>query len=320
MLRKKLGAWYLAQARDLPWRRTTDPYAIMVSEFMLQQTTVTAVIPYYQRWMERFPTPASLAAAAEEEVLHLWQGLGYYSRARNLHRAAQYVCEHHGGKLPEDPALIRALPGVGDYTAAAIQAFAWDRPTAVIDANIARVLARLNNWQAPIDDTAGKLALQEFSLALQPKGKGGRVHNSSLMELGALICVSGNPRCLACPVSDLCRATAPAELPRKRPKALTLEVRERRAVFHAGDRIWLHQSQGPRWKGLWILPETEASGRAVHIENYTITRYRVEMHLIPTAQPPPETQPFTINALPPMPSPHRRAVAALVANGHIKQQ
>jgi len=292
----------------------------MVSEFMLQQTTVTAVIPYYERWMKRFPTPAALAMAEEEEVLHLWQGLGYYSRARNLHRAAQYVCEHHGGKLPQDPAQIRALPGVGDYTAAAIQAFAWDRPTAVIDANIARVLARLHDWQAPIDDAAGKLALEAFSLSLQPKGKGGTLHNSSLMELGALICVSGTPRCLTCPVNSLCLATAPAELPRKRPRASTLEVRERRAVFSEGDRIWLYQSPGPRWRGLWIIPETEASGRGVHIEKYTITRYRVEMHLIPVSLPPADTKPFPISSLPPMPSPHRRAVAALVAKGHIKQQ
>lgn len=292
----------------------------MVSEFMLQQTTVTAVMPYYQRWMERFPTPAALAAADEQDVMHLWQGLGYYSRARNLLKAARFVCEHHEGKLPEKAEDIRALPGVGDYTAAAIQAFAWDRPTAVIDANIARVLARLNNWQAPIDDAAGKLALLEFSRALQPKTQGGRLHNSSLMELGALICVSGTPRCLACPVNALCRATSPAELPRKRPKASTQEVRERRAFFAEGDRIWLHQSQGPRWRGLWIIPETEASGRGVHIENYTITRYRVEMHLIPVSTPPIETQPFPFTSLPPMPSPHRRAVAALMAKGHIKQQ
>ena len=142
-IRAALARWFRAHGRDLPWRRTHDPYAIMVSEFMLQQTQVATVRDFYARWLARFPDFTTLAAASEADVLHVWQGLGYYSRARNLHRAAQLVVAQHGGALPDDLAAIAALPGVGRYTAGAIASFAFDRATPIIDANIARVLARL---------------------------------------------------------------------------------------------------------------------------------------------------------------------------------
>jgi A/G-specific adenine glycosylase len=154
-IRRKLHRWFKRNGRDLPWRRTRDPYAVMVSEFMLQQTTVTAVIPYFERWLARFPTLESLADAGEEDVLALWQGLGYYSRARNLRRAAIAVVEDGRGEVPRSALELRRLPGVGDYTASAIASFAFDAVEPVIDANVTRLLARLRNWQKPVDDATG---------------------------------------------------------------------------------------------------------------------------------------------------------------------
>lgn len=173
-IRRQLTAWFRDAARDLPWRRTRDPYAILVSELMLQQTQVATVIPYYERWLQRFPDFGTLAAADEHDVLSLWQGLGYYSRARNLHRAARHVVAQHGEVLPADAEAIRALPGVGRYTAGAVASFAFDLPEPLVDANVARVLARLLNLQEAIDSAAGQRALWETAEALVPKKA--RVH------------------------------------------------------------------------------------------------------------------------------------------------
>ncbi len=159
LFRRSLLNWYRQNARDLPWRRTADPYAILVSEFMLQQTQVATVIPYYDEWLRRFPDFATLAAASENDVLHAWQGLGYYARARYLHAAAQFVMQNFGGELPADTAKIAQLPGVGRYTAGAIASFAFDLPEPIVDANIARVLARLTNYKIPIDTSAGRAHL-----------------------------------------------------------------------------------------------------------------------------------------------------------------
>lgn len=311
-IREKLGEWFRRQGRDLPWRRTLDPYAILVSEFMLQQTTVTAVIPYFYRWMEAFPTVAALAGAEEQQVLSHWQGLGYYSRARNLQKAAQAIRERHGGRVPESFDALRSLPGVGDYTAGAVAAFAFDAVVPVIDANIARVLARLNNWREPIDDAAGKVFLVAASRALLPEA-GGRLHTSALMELGALICISRNPRCLECPVRSECQAERPEELPVKRARKETEAVTESRAFIFAEKKIWLRLSGGPRWKGLWLLPEMESPDRLPdHVEVYPITRYRVTMRVYRFSSPPPDVLAFPPSDLPPMPSPHRRAVEAML--------
>jgi A/G-specific adenine glycosylase len=314
-IRENLAAWFAAQGRDLPWRRTADPYAILVSEFMLQQTTVAAVTGYFARWMDRFPTVESLAAAAEKDVLALWQGLGYYSRARNLQRAAQAVVERHGGRVPGSVEALRALPGVGEYTAGAVAAFAFDRPVPVIDANIARVLARLKNWTAPIDDAAGRAFLREAAGVLLP-GSGGRLHTSALMELGALVCTARAPRCDRCPVRALCRAERPETLPVKRARPEIEAVAETRAFVFAQDRLWLEPSGGPRWRGLWILPEARTARRPVHVETYPITRYRVAMAVVAESLPRPGLEGFPLDALPPMPSPHRRAVAAVRTKRH----
>jgi A/G-specific adenine glycosylase len=311
---RKLLAWYRASQRDLPWRRTRDAYAVLVSELMCQQTTVVAVVPFFERWMRALPTVEALAEADEQAVLGLWQGLGYYSRARNLHAAAKAVVERHDGKIPADFDALRALPGVGDYTAGAVLAFAFDRPAAVVDANVARVLARLHDLREPIDATRGKAFLREAALALQPE-MGAREFNSALMELGALVCKPRSPRCPECPIRGACRTRDPESLPVKRARAAVTDVSERRAFV--ADEEFLHLAPATeRWKGMWILPEVEPNGTPVaHVENYPITRYRVRMEVVrlaPGALPGLHAFAFAELHAVPIPSPHRRAIRALL--------
>ncbi len=318
-LRKKLGDWFRGHARDLPWRQTSDPYAIAVSEMMLQQTTVVAVIPYFERWMARFPTVRALAEAPSEAVFACWQGLGYYSRAKNLHLAAQVVCGDYDGIFPSGPEELRKLPGFGPYTAGAVAAFAFDVPSVVIDANIARVLARLGNIHEAIDKSSGRRRLEEFAQSLLPKRKGGRLHTGALMELGALICKSGVPRCDLCPVHELCAAENPETLPVKAARKPVERVTERRGVFLRGGSVALVASEGPRWKGLWLLPEGGADDGLLHVENYPITRYLVRMEVVELPRAPRDARFFPLNNLPPMPSPHARAVAAAVVSSHSER-
>jgi A/G-specific adenine glycosylase len=315
-LRVSLLEWYRANARDLPWRRTRDPYAVLVSEFMCQQTTVAAVVPYFERWMKLFPTVAALAEADEQSVLAAWQGLGYYSRARNFHKAARAVVERHGGEIPAGLAALRALPGIGEYTAGAVMAFAFDKSAPVVDANVARVLARLHDYREPIDAARGRAFLSEAALALQPAGEGAREFNSALMELGALICKPMGPVCLACPISSACRTREPETLPVKKARPATTSVTERRALV--ADKNFLHLAPATvRWKGMWILPEVEPNGAPVaHVENYPITRYRVRMEVVrlaPGAVPGLRAFSFAELDAAPIPSPHRRAIRALIS-------
>jgi A/G-specific adenine glycosylase len=197
--------WYKKNARSLPWRETKDPYAILVSEVMLQQTRVDTVIPYYQRWMELFPTITSLAIATEDEVLRVWEGLGYYSRARNLHKAAREIFQKYAGVIPGTLTELQKLPGVGVYTAAAVASIAFNEDVVTVDANVRRVAARLFN----IDDPAGSPALEErvhqAMRANLPAGKAGD-YNQALMELGACVCTPHQPACTACPMQSFCMA------------------------------------------------------------------------------------------------------------------
>lgn len=314
-IRLRLRNWFRLNARDLPWRRTSCPYAVMVSEFMLQQTTVAAVIPYYERWMERFPDVGSLAAASEEDVLGLWQGLGYYSRARNLLRAARAIVDRHGGVVPSSVDALKALPGFGPYTAAAVAAFAFDRPVAVVDANVTRVLARMENVLVPVDSASGRAAVMRAAEALLPI-RGGREHAGALMELGALVCVPRTPRCAVCPVQSLCRAESPAQLPRKAPRPQVTTTSEDRLWVRRGNTLGLIPGKGSRWKGLWQLPVGASAGPPLHESVYSITRYRVTLRVHRAPQVPPDVKFFDIEKLPPMPSPHARAVAALLSQVH----
>ncbi len=201
-IRERLAAFYEANRRDLPWRAEADPWATLVSEVMSQQTRIETVIPYYRAWMERFPTPAALAAASEEEVLALWKGLGYYSRARRLHQTARELVTHHGGRVPRDPEALRALPGIGAYTAGAVASIAHGVPVPAVDGNVRRVLARLLDLPAP----SPALLAREAGALVDPADPGR--FNQALMELGSLVCTPRSPACTRCPIAAPCRARA----------------------------------------------------------------------------------------------------------------
>ena len=231
--RANLLGWFRQFQRDLPWRRTKDPYRIWLSEIMLQQTRVAAVIPYYERFLERFPDIQALAAAPEQEVLRLWSGLGYYSRARNVQKAAQQIVAQHGGKFPEKFEDILALPGIGDYSAAAISSMAFGAKHAVLDGNVARVLARLGAVRGDLRETRRWRELRKIaSEHLETKSPG--EWNQAMMELGATLCTPKSPQCLLCPVSQFCegRKLGIAErLPEKRKKRATVKIALASAVF-----------------------------------------------------------------------------------------
>ena len=231
--REQLLAWFRQFRRDLPWRRTQDPYRIWLSEIMLQQTRVAAVIPYYERFLERFPDIRTLAAAPQEEVLRLWSGLGYYGRARNLQKAAKQIVAKHGGAFPANPEDLLALPGVGSYTAAAILSIAFGKKHAVLDGNVARVLARLGAIRGDLREPQRWQAVQSTADALlDPKTPG--EWNQAVMELGATLCTPKSPQCLLCPVARFCegRKLGLADiLPEKRNKRATVQVTLAAAVF-----------------------------------------------------------------------------------------
>jgi A/G-specific adenine glycosylase len=207
LLAERLLGWYEQNARRLPWREHPTPYNVWVSEIMLQQTRVETALPYYRRWMERFPTPASLAEASLQDVLAAWEGLGYYSRARNLQRAAQIVTTEYGGELPGEAAELRRLPGIGRYTAGAIASIAFGKDEPALDGNIRRVLARVFNVTEPARSPAGERRLWELAAQHLPAGRAGD-YNQALMDLGALVCTPRAPECTRCPVNNLCRAYA----------------------------------------------------------------------------------------------------------------
>ena len=318
--RQHLRAWFRRHGRDLPWRRTRDPYAILVSEMMLQQTTVAAVVPYFERWMRRFPSAGALAAAEESEVLSLWQGLGYYRRARNLHAAATKVGKELNGMLPRDYYALRALPGVGDYTAQAVRAFAFDEPVPVLDANVIRVVARLFDIRTPVDAAKGLAKVRGKLEELLP-AKGGHEFASALMELGALVCRAGRPDCLLCPVKDFCSAKHPETLPVKAQKAPIKERSEHAAWVSDGKSVLLQQSTARRWVGLWRLPPLDGeppTGPAAEL-TYSIVRERVTLRvhrttkraLMASAEP---RKAFSLKELKSVaiPSPHRRAIAKVL--------
>jgi A/G-specific adenine glycosylase len=204
-LPRLLLTWYHKHGRTLPWRNHPDPYAVWVSEIMLQQTRVEAVIPYFEKWMRLFPDAKTLADASEQDVLNAWEGLGYYSRARNLHKAAKTITEKFNGQLPHDLTDLRSLPGVGRYTVGAIasMAFGMDEPT--LDGNLRRVFARLFDVGEAADSPAGEKILWELAAQNLPKGQAGD-YNQALMDLGATICLPKNPRCLLCPLLEICEA------------------------------------------------------------------------------------------------------------------
>ena len=199
-----LNAWYRKRARDLPWRKTSDPYKIWISEIMLQQTTVNAVVPFYREWIRIFPTVEDVAKAPLRKILRTWQGLGYYTRAKNIHRSSKIICHAHGGRVPDDPLELRKLPGFGPYTVGAVLSIAFDQRRAIIDANVRRVIMRILAVEGHAD-TSQDPKISLFLEKEMPK-RNLRTFNQALMELGALVCRNREPLCLACPVRKHCRA------------------------------------------------------------------------------------------------------------------
>ncbi len=252
--------WYNINKRNLPWRETSDPYKIWISEIILQQTRVDQGWVYYQNFIKRFPDIETLALAAEDEVLKLWQGLGYYSRARNLHKSAKIIQQRHQGMFPQTYPEILALKGIGPYTAAAIASIAFNLPHPVLDGNVYRFLARYFGITAPVDSTAGKKEFERLAVEIMPDCNPG-FHNEALMEFGALQCVPKSPDCLSCPLVDTCSSFADkttGQLPVKEKKA---GRRFRYFCYYLidnGNSIWLEKrTSDDIWKNLYQFPAVE---------------------------------------------------------------
>jgi A/G-specific adenine glycosylase len=267
-MRRALLDWYDRQARALPWRGQSDPYAIWVSEVMLQQTRVDTVLGYYGRFLQRFPTPAALAAAGEDQVLAAWSGLGYYRRARLLHQGVREVVARYGGQVPREPEARRALPGVGRYTAGAIGSIAFGLPEPLVDGNVARVLSRVHGIDTPQGRADTERALWAHAGRLVPGPRPGDL-NQALMELGATLCTKHAPECARCPLKRHCvaaRQGRTAELPavraRKPPRAVELGALLVVSGRGAGTRVWLARGERSLFGGLWNLPSVESHARA----------------------------------------------------------
>jgi len=262
---RRILAWYEKHARVLPWRGHSDSYAVWVSEIMLQQTRVETVAPYFARWMERFPTLTALAAAPEEEILSAWEGLGYYSRAHNLRKAAKIVVEEYGGQLPANLAGLRKLPGIGRYTAASIASIAFGQDVATLDGNLKRVFARVFDVSQPADSTAGEKILWHLAETHLPSGRAGD-YNQALMDLGATICLPRNPRCLICPVQEICSARAQGlqeQRPVQKPKAeVPRKLKAAAVIVWEGKTLLNRRPAGGLLGGLWEFPAAEVEADA----------------------------------------------------------
>ena len=283
--REALTSWFAKHGRDYPWRRTREPYAILVSEVMLQQTQIATVLGrgFYTRFLEAFPDVQALAAADDERLLKSWEGLGYYRRVRMLRETARAVIAEHGGTFPMELEGLLKLPGIGRYTAGAVRAFAADLPAVVVDGNVARVLSRVMDFSAPVDDAAGQKQIWQWAETLADPVRS-RIYHSALMELGQKICRPGVPDCSSCPVASFCKTREPELLPVKRQKTLITAVDEHALWLRdRKGRLLLHREGGKRREGLWKLPTRDAA-EISHLpvldeERYSITRYRVTLRV-----------------------------------------
>jgi A/G-specific adenine glycosylase len=256
-LANRLLVWYERNARRLPWRDRPDPYAIWISEIMLQQTRVETVIPYFERWMERFPSLQALASASQQQVLAAWEGLGYYSRARNLHKAAQIVVARHDGRLPQDSLALQRLPGIGRYTAAAIASIAFGADEGALDGNVRRVFSRVFDLRLPARSTEGEKQLWKLLKAHLPPGRAAEF-NQALMDLGALVCTPRSPDCPDCPLVGICAAYAlgvQEERPVKAVKSETPHHIVTAAVIHQNGHVLIaRRPEDGLLGGLWEFP------------------------------------------------------------------
>ncbi len=317
--RRSLLDWHRRYGRDLPWRGTRDPYAILVSEFMLQQTQVSTVIPYYNEWLYRFPDFAALARASENDVLHAWQGLGYYARARNLHATARAVVNRRHGRFPRSVEQIRQLPGIGKYTAHAVASFAFNESVPIVESNTARVLTRLFNFRKPIDSDGNSETLWQNAAMLVPKANA-LTYNSALIDLGALVCVPRQPKCGVCPVKKFCRAKNPGTLPIKKMRPAMERLTENHALTMRADSILLEKADS-RWRGMWILPRLQTrpvNPQPIYKLVFPFTNHRVELKVYVEhwRKIDKRSQRWirvdSVDSIP-MPSPHRKAMRHLLS-------
>jgi A/G-specific adenine glycosylase len=291
-LAKPALAWYRKHQRDLPWRRTSDLYAIWISEIMLQQTQVATVIPYYDRFLTRFPNPTSLASAAEDEVYRLWAGLGYYRRARQLHAAAKKIVEEHAGLFPQQLEHVLSLPGIGRYTAHAILSFGLDARLGIVEANTQRLYARLLHWEGPVDSTEGQKAIWQYAGEIVPAKNCGEF-NQAMMEIGSQICTPRNPRCDACPLLAFCPTGQRGDtdtIPSPKPKKSYTELTEAVVLIRNTSAQWLVRRCGKseRWAGLWDFPRfdvTRCTGSTEVVKFITqsiFEQFRIHVDLVDT--------------------------------------
>jgi len=254
---KKLFSWYRINARDMPWRRTQDPYKIWVSEIMLQQTQVDTVIPYFQRWIKKFPTVRALAKAPSSEVMKYWAGLGYYRRARGIHEASRFLVKEHAGKVPSRVEELIKLPGIGRYTAGAIASIAFGEKAPILDGNVIRVLSRIYALQKDIGSTETIRQLWQLAEEILPNRDVGDF-NQALMELGATVCFPENPQCGKCPVARQCRAHQEHEeerYPVKNQKEKLQKLNTAALILRKNGKVLVQkQAENDRWGGLWTFP------------------------------------------------------------------
>ena len=325
--RRALLQWFAQNGADYPWRRTSDPYEILISEIMLQQTTIRAVIQNrrFEKFLDAFPDLQSLARASERDLLRAWEGLGYYNRVRNLQKAALAVISEHEGTFPSTPEGLESLPGVGRYTAGAVASFAFNYPAPVVDANVARLLSRLLDWRVEIQTSESQNNLWSWAGQLLDR-KAARSFNSALMELGQSHCSPHAPSCPRCPVRNFCVTREPEKLPLKKPRRASVKIDEH-VIFvqKPSGPVLLAQEEGTRRKGFWKLPERNHEQLAdfplVGTRSYGITHHRVTMHIYrcsPSQLPPAEAKARErfhssreLNDLP-MPSPFRKALQELL--------
>jgi len=323
--RRSLLEWFRRHGRDLPWRSTRNPYAVLVSELMLQQTQVSTVIPYYNEWFRRFPNFASLARASESDVLHAWQGLGYYGRARNLHATARTVVDRYRGRFPRSVEQMQQLPGIGKYTAHAVASFAFDQSVPIVESNTARILTRLFDFRESIDSDPGRQTLWQYAAMFVPKSNAS-IFNSALIDLGALVCVARQPKCGICPVKTFCRAKNPRILPVRKSRPRTKRLIEQHAFVVRQGKILLEQSS-TRWRGMWILPPLQresANQQPVYESIFPFTDHRVTLSVYARHREKirkPLQSWVRIDSLDsiPMPSPHRKALRHLLSERVIER-
>jgi A/G-specific adenine glycosylase len=261
---RKLVAWFHNNQRALPWRRDYSPYAVWISEVMLQQTQVSKVVPYYEKWMERLPDPAAVAEAEEGELLRLWEGLGYYSRVRNLQKAARMIVTEHAGRIPRDEKALRSLPGIGPYTAAAILSLAFKEDVPVLDGNVERVVARVVDLDQPVKKPESRKVIRETLMAWLPDGQA-REFNQAVMELGATVCAPLRPDCEACPLNEFCRARLKGTVlrrPVRARRASTVPVTAAVGILWDNGRVFI-QKRPPEglMASLWEFPGGKVKGK-----------------------------------------------------------